>query len=664
MSSLSSPSTSFRAERRPSPPDDDGHLPTKPIARPPSRARAAARQNLAEALQVRFGHDLASATAIARAVVDPSRVRQHLATPVDERVPGGTLHMVHAAVWPTAVSPSPINPRAAGDRVYPSSAGTDRRLVRPLRPLVGASCDATGAPLLTLAVDHPEHLVHSLQHSMNVLMSTAEKLINDLPEQGVMRPVTVVPMRIDHRDGTPTLTLPITPDGSSRTTIVWDRWGLQDAGEVYNVVDDRRLAQRIARVEQLASKDATLLSDEERVLLRLATIPAEVIVGYTPDPGSNISFAKAVEAWVADIHIDPPRPWGTSADLDTKATAIIESFALQIGWTDGYVEYLRGNLTPDQAESNGFGPTADVRAVEILARLGDDLNKKVLNDGLRWLGARRPRRPDRLEPLVELMLRPLRGVATPAEIAVARTILSNLRGMAEWNRPGWVPSGQNLNELYRAAEGERASAAADTEDYEDTPSAGPYGVELAFMAAFWLARHGGLRRQTRGLAEGDDREPEHLLREMMASEYGLKVLRHVIEEGRSGHAPRAIDANGEIVKDATEAEVPVSTPWLKAAFPTTTVPRPSTGAFDLTSAVNQVRRQVNEVEAAVKALITLRGSGGELVARALGVKPSVVAELQEKLTWASDELKFLARAWAERHAENEADVADDDEDAR
>jgi hypothetical protein len=82
--------------------------------------------------------------------------------------------------------------------------------------------------------------------------------------------------------------------------------------------------------------------------------------------------------------------------------------------------------------------------------------------GLRRLvgGGRRPRRPERLEPLIELMLRPLRGTATPAEVSVARVILANLRDMAEWNRPGWRPSTLDLAELRAAAGQELADAAA------------------------------------------------------------------------------------------------------------------------------------------------------------------------------------------------------------
>lgn len=416
--------------------------------------------------------------------------------------------MVHVDVWPPAVTPSPINPRAAGDRPFPAGTPSDPRRRRFRRPLVAAGCDAAGAPILTLPVEDQEHLVDSLQNSMDVLMSTAEKLVADLPIQGVMRPITLVPLRITHDDGEPDLTVATSPDGSSRTTIAWRHWGLESAAEVYRS-DDRKLGQRIARVEALADKDASLLTDDERALLRLATMPAEIIVGYTPDASSTTTFAQAVEAWVAAIHIDPPRPWGTSADLDTKASTILASFAEQAGWNQEYIDYLAGMLTPAEATAAGFRPDADARAVEIMAVLGDDDYLRILNDGLRRLvgGGRRPRRPERLEPLVELMLRPLRGAATPAEVSVARVILANLRDMAEWNRRGWRPGILDLDALHAAGAKELEDAASGREDYEDAGLVGPNVLELAFMAVLWLARHAGLRRQTHRSDGHDDREP-------------------------------------------------------------------------------------------------------------------------------------------------------------
>ncbi len=147
---------------RPSSLDDDAGLPPKPILHPPARAKTASRQRLAEALAERHLHDEASAAAISRAVVDPTRTRLALNSPINERVPGGTLHMVHTDVWPPAVTPSPINPRAAGERPFPAGTPGDPRRRRFRRPLVSAGSDPSGAPILTLHVEDQEHLVDAV----------------------------------------------------------------------------------------------------------------------------------------------------------------------------------------------------------------------------------------------------------------------------------------------------------------------------------------------------------------------------------------------------------------------------------------------------------------------------------------------------------------------
>ena len=114
-------------------------------------------------------------------------------------------------------------------------------------------------------------------------------------------------------------------------------------------------------------------------------MPAEVIVGYTPDAGSTTTFAQAVEAWVAAIHIDPPRPWGTSADLDTKASTILASFADQTGWNSDYLDYLAGMLTPGEATTMPASapmPTPGGRNPRH-ARRRSRTCANILNDGLR-----------------------------------------------------------------------------------------------------------------------------------------------------------------------------------------------------------------------------------------------------------------------------------------
>jgi hypothetical protein len=243
---------------------------------------------------------------------------------------------------------------------------------------------------------------------------------------------------------------------------------------------------------------------------------------------------------------------------------------------------------------------------------------------------------------------------------LARVILDNLRDMAEWNRRGWRPSTLDLQDLWVSAGQELADAAAGREDYEDVGQVGPFVLELAFMGVFWLARYGGLRRQTRRGDGYDDREPQHLLREMMASQYGLDVFRRVIEDGRAGRTPKALRPDGSIATNATGSEIMVTTDWLKEAFPPRRRSDPGPDRPNYSQAVVIVRNAINDLTSSVRALTAVRGAGGERLAQTLGIKPSVVEEMRRELSWVSDELGFCGRVWQERHSAEEETEEDDE----
>ena len=333
------------------------------------------------------------------------------------------------------------------------------------------------------------------------------------------------------------------------------------------------------------------------------------------------------------------RPWGAPADLDTKATWILEAFSEQPNWPANYMDYLAGLLPPHEAKDCGFRPEINARAVEIMAVLGDDNNMTILNNGLRRIigGARKPRRHDRLEPLVELMLRPLRGVATPSEISIARTILSKLREMGEWNCPAGNRSRLALDELYGAACNElKAGHSAQPRRFI---------LDLAFMAVFWLARHGALRRQRE---DKDQREPEQLLRLLMHSEHGLAIFRQAVLDGRAGIAPRGVRADLTIAKDATDAEVPITTEWLKDTFPDSASANTGLQKQSYQQLLADVRQSIRDMR---KKLAELTN-----VAQTLGVEPPIVTEIRGELQEASDELAILSKRWIERNQQDRTTV--------
>lgn len=149
---------------------------------------------------------------------------------------------------------------------------------------------------------------------------------------------------------------------------------------------------------------------------------------------------------------------------------------------------------------------------------------------------------------------------------------------------------------------------------------------------------------------------------MMASPYGLAILRQAVEDGRAGRAPRAIRADGSVATNATGEEILVTTEWLKEAFPLKRHSDPGPDRPTYSQAVLGVRNAINDLTSSVRSLTAVRGPGGERLAHTLGIKPSVVEEMRRELGWVTDELGFCGRVWQERHSADE-EAANPDVDA-
>jgi len=640
--------------------EDAVTLPDRPITRPPLIAKGVARAKLAATLEEDLGHDPVVAQAMARAIANPQAARALLAARQVLRVPGAELYAITTPLWTPAVLPSPVNPRGAGNRWFPAATSNDpaARKIRP--PLVRALSAKGGLPHLGLEVEDPDHLADALGQSINSLMETAEALEESIPLQGVMKPVVAVPVVISHRDGTPDLVVVMTAEGSTRAAIARREIGFDDPTDAYKTADDGQLERLVRKWRRLTESPEASVTAKDKAMLRVATIPAEVIIGFRPDPGSGVTFADAIDSWVAGIHIDPPRHWPGSSDLDTKASAVVGSFARQASWDSSYIDYISGLLNPAEATAAGFWPSPDQRAVEILARLGDDAMKQILNDGLRQLATRniKPRRDERLKPLVELMMRGLRTIPR-TELDVARTILgSRLIEMSEWNATGWRPTHKTPAELAKAAKGELAKAGASETVADDGGE--PVGMatrELAFLALFWLARWGSLRRQVRSTDPGaDNREPSQVLREMMHSDYGIDVLAHIVTESRSGRRPMALDRDGSPVVDATGVAIGISLDWLRTAFPTPDGKQGDpTRRPNFARALREMDRSVAGVATALRSLEAIQDGNGNSVVKVQGISFGKVTELRAELDRIATKLAIYGVTWQEHHTPDQLD---------
>ncbi len=79
---------------------------------------------------------------------------------------------------------------------------------------------------------------------------------------------------------------------------------------------------------------------------------------------------------------------------------------------------------------------------------------------------------------------------------------------------------------------------------------GPSCVEPAFLATFWLTRYRGLQRLSTGPTRTTLASPEELLRALMSTAHGVKVLAQAIRDGRAGMAPRAVRKDGKLQNKA------------------------------------------------------------------------------------------------------------------
>jgi len=290
-------------------PEDANWNPTGDIL---ELARAKANENLAAAL-VQLGWSAYGAQALARTCVKPDDVRRRLAAPVELRVPGGTMLVVESPVSSHGVTSYPTNLREIGNRLYPLGI-EDNLAGNTLITDPVASPDAPSE--LILDVSDQDQLSERLRSS-EAWLQRRNPLADDVGVEGVLQPVTVVGMRIDHRNGAPSVHLLTAADGSSRTSATHKILGADPADLVNGIgSSDRMLRQQIGMILRLLHEHGwSRLADEDRRRVRALTMPARIIVGYRQEAGRGVGFDAAVRSLIGLMHIAPPLPYGAEAGI-------------------------------------------------------------------------------------------------------------------------------------------------------------------------------------------------------------------------------------------------------------------------------------------------------------------------------------------------------------
>ncbi|MEU9163835.1 hypothetical protein AB0D29_26645 [Streptomyces sp. NPDC048424] len=627
--------------------------------------RLAAVHNLAAALGGRRLSEEA-VEALARAAVQPEDMRRKLADVNKLRVQGGTLHIVETRLWSASVVPHPANPREYGRRSYAlgsGAAGAPRMLPEP-------ESAPGGGPELWLRVADASDLAQRLNEAKERLVRE-NPLADDISVEGVLQPLTVVPMTVRHDTGAvlrPTSLL-IAADGSSRISAVHELLGLAPAEVAYAWGRDATIFRReVNRWLRLAPKQGwDSLSPSEQGKLRVLTVPARVVVGFVPDARAGVRFHTAVRNFIGLTHIRPPKPYGSATEDEAKGDAVLDSLAESVGSRRARItlqekRWFAGVATEAEAAEEGFSPHRDVRAMEIVRGLlgGGSGTARRVNEGIRSLTAQqRPKREDRVDIAVELVLRPVRTEKNDHQpyVRPRRAVLQRAYRLPETvDLPAEAPlegslGGRSLEDLRDAALKEAAEGlgAGDLK-------MGPAQTELAVKAAYYMVTAEPMALQTEGSGAArseDSRSTVGVLRAMLSRQQGVNQAYEVVRAGRAGKPLLEVDEGGAPVRTAAGTRRELTDALVRHTYngevlvaAASGIPAARARWAALAAIVHSLRPAVEGIEAVPAA----EGAGGTVIGSE-GWEPAEIDKARAQLDWISRRLA----SWSDRYMEAHPD---------
>jgi hypothetical protein len=512
-----------------------------------------------------------------------------------------------------------------------------------------------------MRVETPSGIAQRLEAAKSRLVKD-NPLAQDIAVEGVLQPLTVVPLTVVHENGHPDCALLIAADGSSRISAVHELLSYEPSRIAYEWgPDDRKLRSEISRWARLLRKQGWQgLTENERRKVRALSVPARVVVGFRPNTQGGQAFHTAVRNFIGLTHIRPPRPYGPAVENEAKADAVLDSLA-QPGRsgaahiTEAEKRWFAGTISQKEVETVGLSGQRDVRAGEIVRSLlgGGVRTARRVNEGIRSLTAKqRPKREERVDVAVELILRPVRtGLSDDAKfIRPRRAVLQRAYRLPEIEDlpaavrcEGAEKDGHTLEELRDAA-----LAEAD-QGLGYSGRLGPAQTELAVKAAYYMAMAEpmALQREVYGGGEDeDDRGAATVLRAMLSQRRGILQAYEVIRAGRAGERLREVDESGKPLvtaggrlRDLTDALVrhtysggPVPLEEARVGFKAASVSWAS-----VRETVETLRRDVDGM-----AGVPVEEGGPSFVSQE-GWDPSQVREVRDTL----DRVSRRVAAWAD-----------------
>lgn len=578
-------------------------------------ALAHATRRTAERLQDAFKLSAEAADAFASAVVDPAEVRKAAESPEPLHVPGGTLFGLRARVWTRRIMPDQRNPRVGPARRHPIAVRPGSTEDAHFRPISEPEPDPDGRPELRLEIENREHLTWSSVIAKKYILKDNDWRLS-IRNQGVMTEVWLSAVTLAHQDGSLPVTVPVTSEGSSRLTACHDILDIRSADVPYSR-DDRGLRSIIRSLNDAVTTEPSV---EQAEALRCETMPALLLVGFEPHPGSTATFATAVRSLVALRHVEPPKPWNEAAKMGSIADAVLEALTHQ-GLLRGEEElWLLGALTPEDAVSKGFSDDPAVRAARIVRLLTD--TDPTVHQTIRvaitgQTTKQRITNKFKLEVAAALILRSVAGAEEGQKISDIHRGLQTGFSDSLASKP-WRATYRSTGEIVSAALRELQRGDRD----------GTAGQELAARAAYPLIVGRQLLpdRGTKNNDQPDRRVPSGVIERMRTSEQGVQQLGQALDDHAMGRQIRAVGADGStLMRDDGRGDQLVTDTWLRLTFPPPGRPvapaAPGTAHEQFLEATAKLGDAMEAVDIATRGLCAVEGIDGRQLVDTEGVDP-------------------------------------------
>jgi hypothetical protein len=578
----------------------------RPVEQLPAPALAAATRKLADRLTDAFNMGEEAAQAFALAVVDPSTVRRGVENPERLPVPGGVILAIRAEVWARCIIPDPRNPRIGPARRHPASNLVGRDESTRFRPLPEPTAAPDDRPELLQRLQNQEHLAWAAKQAHDYVIDNNDWR-DSIRNQGVMTEVWLAATTFAHDDSTPSVTVPVTAEGSSRMTCVHDLLDIRSADVPYGR-DERKLRSIIRKLneEVAAAGSPDEVDPDIAVKVRCEKVPALLLVGFESHRRAGDDFGVAVKSLVALRHVDYPRPWGEATENEALADAVIDELERRRLITTGKAEWLSGALTPDEAEAAGFNRDPAIRAATI-TRLFTERDPQVHGAIRIAITSQSTRKRITVKLLLDvatsLILRSLPEEDARRRERTRKYLKDALSGELAKE---WDATLRGAEELTAAAYNEVA-----------TQSPGPATRELAARSAYPLVVTGALTadRGTRNSDQPDRRHPGEVIDRMRTTVHGVYQLRQALVDFAGSRRIRLVDEVGEVSRNDAGREVIATDAALRTTFPRAGegpahVPAPTTPAEILGNALNALGGAIQAVEDAVKKVEAVQSDDG------------------------------------------------------